>query len=97
MRYSDKELVVIGVIADFQRKGAIRIDLDELVNAARPKLDPDERQVYFRSGLLSCVRNLRLKLPEEGLRLSSVGRVGRGNKAVFLFDGDYSKLLNEAA
>lgn len=95
MRYSDKELVVLGVIADHQNKGAIRIDLDQLVADARPQLDPDGHKTYFRSGLLSCLRNLRLKLPDDGLRINSVGRVGRGNKAVFIFDGDFNKLIKE--
>lgn len=92
MRYSNKELVIIGVLAEAEKE---TVSLDEIVELARPHLDPAKEQKFFRSGVLSCIRNLRLKLPKEGLELTPNEQIGRGNKAEFTVRGDYSKFVNE--
>lgn len=97
MRYSPKEMVIIETIAAYQQNGHSEIDLDDIIDVARPQLDPGERQAYFRSGVLSCIRNLRLKLPDENLGIVPNGVVGRGNKATFKISGDYKKFLNDKA
>jgi hypothetical protein len=95
MRYTNKELVIINVLADLQAVGRKMVCLDEIVTAARPNLDPQHQQKFFRSGINSCIRNLRLKLPKEGLELVPNETVGRGNKAEFRITGDYRKLINQ--
>lgn len=94
MRYSPKEMVVLAALAEHQGRGVSEIDLDDIIESVRPTLDPNGQKAYFRSGILSCIRNLRLKLPEENLTLTPNNEIGRGNKSSFRIEGNYKAFLD---
>jgi len=93
MRLSSKELAILGAIVTLKSKEKDEISLDAIIDHVRPELDPQEQYKYFRSGVLSSLRNLQRKLPREGLTLLHNEMVGRGHKAIFTVAGDYAKFV----
>jgi hypothetical protein len=97
LRFSNKQMVILSAIADFQKSGKSVIELDEICDAVKDELDPDNTLINFRSGVGACLRDLERKMNYAQLTLTSNHMIGRGNKLAFTIRGDYAKLVGSWA
>jgi hypothetical protein len=102
MKFSPKEMTVIGALAELQKTEKEPIYLDDVVELVKCDLDPHATQTYFRSGVHSTMRNLIRKINVSHSRdgteyiLLCDEKIGRGNKSEFSMQGNFGDLYEKA-
>jgi len=87
-----KEEAIISVLGRWSLIGKQAFTLDEICRAVYSKRYLGPPTPHARNGMAATLRNLSAKAQSRGLRLFRSSGIGRGAKARYEFQGDFSRL-----
>ena len=88
MKFSNREKQLLEIL---KKNPEVEISLDEIVRLMGRKLKQKPR--FFRGSLITCLRNLHIKLELFGIDLVAVTPIGRGHKAAYKVSDRISELV----